>query len=209
MSEVVDYNSFELNRVPQIPAPWNLTGRGLILLLKGFRIAMVVDYTTSDCGPYQELLYIPGRERFLGQKRFTISDIYVSSMASVINGRHNWGIPKKLAQFDRTDNGLQSTVRVGQSDSPFFEVSYQAFGPQLPLATAYLPGMFTRLGQQSELGTFLYSPLAQGKMRLARIRQLSSTQAEFFPSLSAKDVLMAFAADPFAMVFPVSQHLKT
>ena len=69
--------------IPELPAPWSLTGTGLIMVLKGQRLLMVVDYQTADCGPYQELLYIPGKAVFGGQKRYTISDIYVSTISSV------------------------------------------------------------------------------------------------------------------------------
>jgi len=72
------------------PAPWNLTGKGYILLYKfpgnfvegksnlpsflkgcfagGFGTLMLVDYSTSNAGPYGELLLIPGKFRHKGKK---------------------------------------------------------------------------------------------------------------------------------------------
>lgn len=216
--------------IPELPAPWSLTGTGLIMVLKGQRLLMVVDYQTADCGPYQELLYIPGKAVFGGQKRYTISEIYVSSMSSVVNGRRNWGIPKILADFKRTENGLRVQVelsapaRVGlaeavsadypqwvaqsQADEPFFKVDYEAYGPSVPISTAYIPALFTRLGQTTESGdTFLYKPHAQGRATVAKIHDLQVTNNQLFPEFHRKEVLMAFALNPFAMVFPVPEKL--
>ena len=72
--------------VPRHPAPWNLRGSAWIIALKlppgapardaflppglarqGRGLAsylMYVDYAESKCGPYRELLFIPGAFRF-------------------------------------------------------------------------------------------------------------------------------------------------
>jgi hypothetical protein len=219
--------------IPELPAPWSLTGTGLIMVLKGQRLLMVVDYQTADCGPYQELLYIPGKELFGGQKRYTIKDIYVSSMSSVVNGRRNWGIPKILADFKRTENGARVQVQLdapagaagrpvasevsadyphwvaeSQTEGPFFKVDYESYGPSVPISTAYIPALFTRLGQTTESGdTFLYKPHAQGRATVAKIHDLQVLNNHLFPDVQRKDVLMAFALSPFAMVFPVPDKL--
>ena len=96
------------------PAPWDLAGRGYIFAVwmpqdvldhgsfippqtpragRGrVAFAMFVDYSSSDVGPYHELLYIPGKLRFGEDRRdarLSISRIFVSSQASVVNGRLN------------------------------------------------------------------------------------------------------------------------
>lgn len=224
------------SRIPDFPAPWNLTGSGLILVLRGLRVLMVVDYQSSNCGPYQELLYIPGKAHIGGQRRYTISDIYVSAMASVVNGRANWGIPKVLADFKRTQNGARvrmalsaSARRAGDASpqrplaeevyaerpqwvsqggsEPFFTVDYESYGPSIPISTAYIPGLFTRLGQVAENGTFLYQPFAQGRATVAKIHELKVHDSSLFPAIERKEVLMAFAVEPFAMVFPESEKI--
>ncbi|MGC8605722.1 MAG: acetoacetate decarboxylase family protein, partial [Desulfomonilaceae bacterium] len=107
--------------VTKVPAPWNLTGNGYVILywfkkellrdnsfldqptkesyLGGRGCVMLVDYKSSNVGPYKELLFIPGKISFKGRKLFTISKIFVSTMDSVVNGRENWGIPKEHANF--------------------------------------------------------------------------------------------------------------
>jgi hypothetical protein len=104
-----------------IKAPWNLSGQGYMILyrfkkqwvedakqvpsflagkfLGGFGSIMIVNYQTSDAGPYGELLFIPGKFNYRGKNLNTISTIYVSTNASVVNGIENWAIPKVLADF--------------------------------------------------------------------------------------------------------------
>jgi acetoacetate decarboxylase len=60
---------------------------------------MLVDYEQSPVGPYQELLFIPGRFQFGRRRYYMVTQIYVSTQVSVENGQENWGIPKQLAQF--------------------------------------------------------------------------------------------------------------
>jgi len=103
------------------PPPWALRGTGYVLLywfqryefrLKAFTQpalsdhwrgglgALVwMDYRQSPVGPYREILFIPGRFAFNGRRDWSISRIYVETLASVIGGRANWGIPKDLATF--------------------------------------------------------------------------------------------------------------
>jgi hypothetical protein len=123
--------------VPRCPAPWSLRGSGWIVALKlppgapardaflppglagqGRGLAsylMYVDYLESGCGPYRELLFIPGAFPFGdGRRHLTISRILVSTWDSVVNGRDNWGIPKDRADFEveqGLDGGREDRVR--------------------------------------------------------------------------------------------------
>lgn len=102
------------------PAPWKLTGSGYLIFYR-FEEAFVapwipdslkdrwrggiggigfVDYRKSDVGAYRELLFIPGRFDDGKKNRHSITQIFVSTYASVISGRANWGIPKERADFD-------------------------------------------------------------------------------------------------------------
>ena len=112
------------NKVEKFPAPWNLKGKGYIIVyaldkdfvekegnvpeflkgkfVGGFGALMLVDYEESNAGPYGEMLFIPGKFKFKNKRLDTISKIYVSTMESVVNGRNNWGIPKERADFKFT-----------------------------------------------------------------------------------------------------------
>ena len=69
----------------------------------GIGIIMIVRYSDSPVGPYDELLYsLPFKQpqhglEVLAPRRLPV--IYVSSEASLRNGRENWGIRKELADF--------------------------------------------------------------------------------------------------------------
>jgi len=123
------------------PAPWSLTGRGFVLLYYfpaafnqqfgfmadyqqagykgGLGAVMLVDYNSSDVGPYYELLFIPGLFYLGGKLTFSISKIYVSSYDSLWNGRENWAIPKELAQFKVSELPNGSFVFGGGAAKPY------------------------------------------------------------------------------------------
>ena len=118
--------------VPRVAPPWHLEGSGSILLFRfesdflerdaflpealrseldgRLGLVMLVDYDESPVGPYWELLFLSGPFQWEGRRSFSISRIYVSTEASAVNGRENWGIPKEVADFEvdrrgRTDIG--------------------------------------------------------------------------------------------------------
>jgi hypothetical protein len=208
-----------------VPAPWRLKGSGLIMLLKSnteqlkqqtslpseykeslskvFNILMLVNYEDSDCGPYQELLFIPGTID-LGDKRLpSISNIFVSSETSVVNGRNNWGIPKNRCDFswNKDANGV---IRVTSSADGqcFFNIEYRGHGPQFPANTAWIPKKLKTLGQIWEDQRFVFAPKAKGKARHARITSLN-VASSLFPEISLQQLITAFEITSFDMDFPV------
>ncbi|HEX4916864.1 MAG TPA: acetoacetate decarboxylase family protein [Limnobacter sp.] len=208
------------------PAPWQLQGHGLIVLLKSataraladpaieqamvpglrsrFAVLMLVNYQHSNVGPYQELLYIPGSAQFDGRRHLTISNIWVSSQASVDNGRRNWGIPKQLANFSwqtQPDGGQR--VRVAHAGQTLIDLRYQGKGWACPVHTALVPGFMRTLVQSLDGQRYVYTPSAKGRCKLASIQQLSTPSA-LFPAIQTGDVVAAFEASQFQMTFPVA-----
>jgi len=49
----------------------------------GLGTVMLVDYNTSNAGPYGELHFIPGKFKHQNKRLNSISKIYVSTLASV------------------------------------------------------------------------------------------------------------------------------
>ncbi|HEY1058531.1 MAG TPA: acetoacetate decarboxylase family protein [Limnobacter sp.] len=208
-----------------IPAPWTLRGNGAIVVLKPrhsdlrhdgaipedirttlkspLSVLMVVNYTESNAGPYQELLFIPGTCEFSGKRLGTISNIYVTTQTSVDNGRANWGIPKQLCEFTQTQPEAGHVRTIASVDGvPFFDMQTSSIGPRLPVNTAWIPAFFKTLGQRMGGREFVYSPQAKGRSRLARVHKLQ-TMGHHFPHLSSADVLAAFEITDFEMVFPI------
>ncbi len=210
------------------PPPWTLHGDGLVLVahfpeafvrehgfLADFQQSsyrgwvgtlMLVDYTTSNVGPYRELLFIPGLFSIGGKTTFSISKIYVSTQVSVDNGIENWGIPKEQADFDITPNPDGSTTYVvSKQGKPFFTVRATSGGLSFPVSTRLLPGFQVTQKRRDEL--LLTAPTATGKGRLARLHNLQIDSA-YFPDISHGTRLATIAVRDFTMVFPVPEMIR-
>ncbi|GAC1622430.1 MAG: hypothetical protein NVS9B10_06370 [Nevskia sp.] len=209
------------------PAPWTLSGRGTILLVKlpkpalddpafvpaelrglrrhgGFALVMFVDYEDSAVGPYRELLYIPGRFDFPNGRHYSITRIYVSSMESVVNGRRNWGIPKDCCDFDyRYGADGRDVFEVSHEGRRFAHLALQARGPGLPFTTALLPDALLTLSQIHGGRQFTYVPSASGRVQFARVTDWAFDGA-LFPDLARGRVLACVRTPRFRMGFPVA-----
>jgi len=214
------------------PPPWTLTGNGLIFIAHfpepfvrahGFLqpyqqtayrgwvgTVILADYQTSNVGPYQELLFIPGLFRFGQTTSFSISKIYVSTQDSVINGRTNWGIPKEQADFRfGTGPSGQQEISIRRDGQLFFSVQAKAWGPRIPITTSLLPGF--RVAQEplppAKTGQLLLTaPVASGSARLTTLTNLT-IDAAFFPDLGQISSLIALTIHDFKMTFPIPKYV--
>jgi hypothetical protein len=220
-----------LPEVPLRAAPWNLRGSAWIVAPKlppgaaaldafvpeglaggGRGLAsylMFVDYSDSRCGPYRELLFIPGAFPFGdGRRHLTISRILVSTWDSVVNGRNNWGIPKDRADFEveqGLDGGREDRVRVVSEGRELCELRFATlrFAPSLPVHGGLLPARLRTLAQSFRGRTYYYAPSARGRVRPGRLLSWRF-DAALFPDLAAAAVVAAFKVESFRMTFPVA-----
>jgi len=208
------------------PAPWTLSGYGYIILYRfgttfanqqapgflkgkavpGFGSVMLVNYETSNCGPYGELLIIPGKYNYKEEKLHTISKIYVSSQDSVENGRANWGIPKELANFNfkPISKGLERvTVTNGAlpGSAPIFEATFKSGFIPFPVNTALLP--FPLL-QHLEGKAYQTTFKGRGIGRLVTMTDLKVSE-EMFPDLTGIKPIAVIRVAPFHIMFPVAK----
>jgi hypothetical protein len=211
------------------PAPWSLTGRGYILLLRpppdedgsgapdalaaakrsGPALMMFVDYATSGVGPYRELLYMPGRFATGNGRHWSITRIVVSTEASVRAGRANWGIPKELADFDlQPAAGGGERVTVTRGDRTLAELELDAPGIRLPGGGGLLPASLRRMVQYWHDRRYVFTPAARGPVAWTALRALS-TDGEYFPELGPDRVLAALAAPDFRLTFPAAAVRST
>ncbi|HMO38616.1 MAG TPA: acetoacetate decarboxylase family protein [Saprospiraceae bacterium] len=202
------------------PAPWRLQGQGFILLYKflsqivdneiitpswlqkkrrlpwGF--VMFVKYEDSPVGPYYELLLIPGWFRHDKGSAFAITKIYVSSEASVLGGRVNWGIPKELADFNWQANANGSTdIQVSVNEHKFLTTSIQASGWSFPVGTGLVR---IPLVQELDGQGFRVRFRGQGRARRARVGTMQ-TDAGFFADLQAIQPLISLEISTFHLEF--------
>jgi hypothetical protein len=222
-------SSAQLPGSPRVPAPWSLRGHGWIVLLRlprkaSARTAFVpaalqaslqapisalvcVEYVSAPCGSYRELLLIPGTMRFPDGRRYaSISRIVVSTWASVVNGRANWGIPKDRADTFEIERGAASErFCVADGGRELCRMDFEPpRGPRLPLRTAWLPASFGTLAQLHEQRAYYYRPVARGSLRSVRLVQ-ARYDGTLFPDLSVATVLAAFRVEAFDMEFPVAR----
>jgi len=218
--------------VPLRPAPWDLRGSGWIVALKlpahhpahdaflppelagrcrGLAsYLMYVDYAESGCGPYRELLFIPGAFPFAdGRSHLSISRILVSTWDSVVNGRNNWGIPKDRADFD-VESGVagnrEECVRVTSEGRELCELRFASLrlAPPLPVHGAVVPARYRTLAQRFRGHTYYYAPRARGWVRPGRLLSWRFNP-ELFPDLGDAAVVAVLKVESFRMTFPVAR----
>lgn len=159
------------NKVKDAPSPWTLNGQVAYLFIHGSRSAqesfnensdpirspfrgglggiVLIRYADSPVGPYDELLIFPGCYQFGDTTYYRISQIYVSSLDSVINGRRNWGIPKKLAIFQWSDNNTSVKIFLPDNNEPFCTIRVRPRLYCLPVKGAIIPSSFRTILQPS------------------------------------------------------------
>ncbi len=129
----------------------------------GFASMMLVNYADSNVGPYSELLFIPGKFDYKGKKWQTISKIYVSSEASIVNGRKNWGIPKERATFEfKRLNEREERIIVTAGETRILDVVLRSGVIPFPVSTKFLPfHLVQRENQQEIISQLVLEWLAQ------------------------------------------------
>ncbi|KAG9053131.1 hypothetical protein FS842_008627 [Serendipita sp. 407] len=122
----------------------------------GVGMAVVMRYTESPVGAYDELLIVPGAftsPKFDKDKEnIRITRIYVSTLASLYNGRKNWNTAKHLAKFEFMKGPSGTVIRVFPlvplspedtttfSDQPCFAASVTlSWMPAIPYDTRITP----------------------------------------------------------------------
>ena len=159
------------SEIKKAPAPWTLSGQSAYLFLHGTRSilpqfnenidpektpfqggkggVLLVRYTDSPVGPYDELILFPGCFQFGDGTYYRISQIYVSSIESVVNGRRNWAVPKKLAIFQWSDNDTRVKIFLPNADQPFCTIRIRPRLYCFPASSALVPASFRTLVQPS------------------------------------------------------------
>jgi hypothetical protein len=218
----------EPDGLPDVPlkaAPWQLHGSGYVLLVRlpealidqhafvppslvGKRrgrtaYVMFMDYATSDCGPYRELLVVPASFDFEPGTYPSITRIYVSTYDSVVNGRRNWGIPKDQADFDLQREGKIDRIVVSRAGRTFAELRLRHFGLSLPVHSSLIPPGMRTLKQHWRGHEYGITLQAKGMLRMAKLLDWQFDPL-FFPDLAQGHVIAAGYLPSFDMTFPVA-----
>lgn len=213
----------------EAPAPWQLTGRGYVIALScsptfgercaenvpdlagrargGMGALMLIDYASSNVGPYRELLLCPGRFEFGHRQAAAITDIWVSTSASVDNGQRNWGLPKRLARFETlASNDVRERFRVQLPNHTALTLSFTRSGPRLPLSTGILPRAWRTLEQPWQGRYYRTLIRARTRSRLARLADYDIPNDSGFPDIAGQTPRIGLYADRFDLCFPPATH---
>ncbi len=203
-----------------VPPPWKLNGRGYIFVYKfnknfiqnngfvntgsklefagGFGFVMIVEYKNSDAGPYDELLFIPGKTKIQNNTNYSITKIYVSTQVSVDSGRENWGIPKEMAHFSFENlHQKREIIRVGREKEIFFEAEVSHSNFYFPITTRLLPIVLQQFYNHQ---LYFTQFKGSGRATFAKIHQINIIP-NFFPPVGKS--LFGLYVDPFELEFPV------
>jgi hypothetical protein len=211
------------------PAPWKLRGRAWIAAVRLPRgsasrhaflppglppgsshlsFFIFVDYVESDCGPYQELLFVPGTFRFSnGQEHLTVSRILVSTSESAVNGRRNWGLPKDRAEFKidyRADGGRTDRIVVSHGPRTIADVRLRAWPLFLPVTTRVVPRAIRTFAQRFERRDYFFAPSAKGWLSPGKLLSWKF-DADLFPDLAGAKVLAAAKVVSLNMTVPKAE----
>lgn len=122
-------------------------------------------------------------------------------MASVENGRKNWGIPKEQADFtfQNTDPDTEK-VSIVSGGSTIAEFTLKSGKLPFPVSTKLLP---FPLVQQHE-GSYYYTTFfGSGTGRFAKLKDVH-INPQLFPDVSAIKPICAIKVNPFKITFPVA-----
>ncbi len=214
--------------VQPAPAPWDLRAQAYVLAYRfpkyfvngaagvpdallphyagGLGFLMLVRYTETPVGPYDEVLFIPGSFNVNGVKRYCVTRIYVSSMASVINGQVNWGLPKALANFSYTQESRNIetiSITLLGAGTPFLQATLWSGWLAVPLPKTQPSDLFS-LAQPHEGRTYITRPHAGSWVQFARLLRLT-VQGDALPDCSQFRQTLAVRLSRVNMTFPAAE----
>ncbi|KEF34273.1 hypothetical protein RDMS_07670 [Deinococcus sp. RL] len=191
------------------PPPWTLTGRGVVALTpRG--VLMLVRYAASPVGPYDELLWAAPSRTPAGW-RPQVRSIVVSTRESVVWGRRNWGIPKRLARFAWLGSERASEVRVtAEGGAEVARLGYEVGSWRVPVTTSLLPSPLRTLAQPGldGAGGWLLTTLeATGHVTPARLAV--GHLRGLLPAPPHAHPLLAVGVPEFRLRFPAPDRRAT
>lgn len=213
-------NCLQEKNIHQHP-PWHLKGEGFILnywitpkFIKeadDFRLApsplgrmvqvLLVRYTESPVGPYDELLIMD--HPLISKRRLSsIPKIYVSTLESVVHGQHLWGIPKEHAAFKWSEENGQLHCQIHHNHQTMqISIKKPKSARSFYINSHHIPTSMLTIRQSWQGKRYQFSPQFRG--HLSRLIQVEwHHTADIFPDFSKAKYLHSFYVPSFNLVFP-------
>lgn len=209
------------------PPPWKLYGEGFLIpflsdkkrnleqgfirpedknnFVGGLGACMLLNYATSNIGPHQELLFIPGDFKHKGKTYKKITKSYVSSHDLIKVSKSNWGIEREFASFEWLTKNNTSDIRVAFDDKLILEAKIHKRFLYFPITTKLFPVHFLQKAEDCYLHTRFSG---HGKAKVATIQNFE-TNPDYFPNIKKAGILrFAFGIDQMHTNFPAADKFS-
>ncbi len=167
---------------------------------RGLGAVLYMNYTKSEIGPYEELLFIPGKFCYRGKKNHFISKAYVSTEEAARFGRENWFIPKEKATF--TKQALKNNIEnistyIENEEAACFEIKKGKI--RFKLGTSkYLSFSLMQLNGDEPVKLNYSGTVTANFAKLSSIR----IRPAFFPDIAKFTPLAVFKMKNFTLRLP-------
>ncbi len=165
---------------------------------------ILVDYRQSPVGPYQELLFLAGRNLRWRDHRLTVTRIYVSTEGSAVNGRENWGLPKQVAEFEvlpQPDGSRRVIVLRGGSAEVDLTVAPGKGRLPIPVSSVLAPPSWRTITQFRNGHPLVTLIGGRGVLRPARLLDFRA-MPRLFPDVNQGKLVAGFRLEDFRLRFP-------
>lgn len=173
----------------------------------GFGALIFVDYTETPVGPYQEVMFIPGKYEVGGESRYVATKCYVSKPEAIdANGDGFFG-PKELAAFNvsMVDNStIHLSVTKGRSKVLALEIgTWDAIS--LPASSSIISFPFMQLLNGQERLLWKYE--ARSAMNIAHLSSVQVRPA-YFPDIAKFSPIVTLCLNNFELSFEPEKEKK-
>jgi len=211
------------NRTTGAEPPWTLTGSANIvfyrfsadfvnkrmvvpeglegMFLGGIGALGLVEYVTSPVGPYRELWFSPGQFAFGSRKYHSITHMYVTTTPGMEAGRAYWGLPKTIAEIDRSDENGVDQWRVFKDGHLLLDVAFRPGRLSLPVWSWMVR---PRIMQHWNGQHYLTRLRCNARVRLTDLSQPQGRSPEF-PDLSHARPIGAVNLPRFRLIMPAAR----
>ncbi|MDR1729172.1 MAG: acetoacetate decarboxylase family protein [Prevotellaceae bacterium] len=167
---------------------------------RGLGAVLYMNYTKSPIGPYEELIFIPGKFNYRGKKNHFISKSYVSTEEAVKFGNENWFIPKEKADFSRKSlkNSIENiSMYVNNEEVACFELKKGKFKFKIGTSKYLFFSLMQLKGEEPVKLNYSGSVTANfAKLTSIRVRPA------FFPNIAQFSPFVAFKMKNFTLRLP-------
>ncbi len=167
---------------------------------RGLGAVLYMNYTKSPVGPYEELIFIPGKFCYRGKKNHFISKSFVSTEEAVKFGYENWFIQKEKADFSKKSlgNNIENiSTHIGEEEVACLELKKRKFKFRVGTSKHLFFSLMQLKGEDPIKLNYSGSVTANfAKLTSIRIRPA------FFPNIAKFSPLVAFKMKNFTLRLP-------